>query len=1086
MPLGDFQIVREIGRGGMGVVYEAEQLSLGRRVALKVLPFAAALDAKQLQRFKNEAQAAAGLHHTNIVPVYAVGCERGVHYFAMQFIDGRTLAQLIQELRGPARATQEPEPGRAAAAEVVVAARPASEPEPTTLYVAALVATPLAGSSAAQRAEHYRWVAQLGEQAAQALQHAHDLGVIHRDIKPGNLLLDGRGGNVWVTDFGLAHVQSEASLTMTGHLVGTLRYMSPEQALARPGLVDHRTDVYSLGATLYELLALRPAVAGRDRQELLRQIAFEEPVRPRRLDQKIPAELETIVLKALEKNPADRYGTAQELADDLKRFLEDRPVRARRPTMLQRARKWTHRHRPLVITLAASLAVLLVGVATAAIIAALNINVARRDAQHKAAQEQAAREEAQVSLYFQTIARALREREAGNVHVAEQLLDDCPEHLRKWEWHYLKRLRYGSPDPFPHKERVWSLAVSPDGNLLAVANGPHVSIWDAHSHSNKSKPLLSFQPEGQGRLYQIRFSPDGRYLATAGEQLGQLTLWDTATWRLSRIFPPPQGTHCCAMAFSARGQLLAVSYTTPRPAVGIWDLATGQEIRRLDGAGPHGLAFDPDGKRLAVEDGEDGDDDQLLVYDVQTGAKVHKLPTGGLGIKDAAFSPNGQYLAAIGGEMVFTGDASLLRLWDAATGELVHDLKGHVGIVQALSFSPDSRRLATVAAEDPVVRVWDVATGKEALALRGHTVFNFDVAFSPDGRHIFSGSGDRTVRDWDATPLDDAPVRGVQVLRGHTGRISRVTWSRDGRHLVTGGVDGEIHFWDAEAGQTIRRLRTYKGGSVLGLELRADGRLFAAGWVDNQQGWLMAWDIATGRELLVVLPQHGHVSAAVLLPGGRSLALGHYHGLVIVDAATGDLLQTYAAQAGGVASHVLSLAADPRGRYLAGGDADGKIMVWELPSANPRAICAALAPLPVLPALASVLARMTLAPPLEFPTHAGPFDLTFSGDGQYLAVAGVDGVLRLWDTTNWQLLPELIGHAGPLWGVAGSPDGRYLASAGSDGTVRVWDLRTRGKPRELHGHTDAVWGVAFRPDGRRLASVGRDRTVLIWEDFLWK
>ncbi len=316
--LGDFRIVREVGRGGMGVVYEAEQVSLGRRVALKVLPFAATMDPRQLQRFRNEAQAAACLHHTNIVPVYFVGEAHGVHFYAMQFIDGRTVAAVIDELRRQENLT-------------------------------------LAGSSPPGR-DYFRTVARWGCEAAEALDHAHQVGVVHRDVKPANLLVDDADGKVWVTDFGLAQLgQGDAGLTLTGDLVGTLRYMSPEQALARRVVIDHRTDVYSLGATLYELLTLRPAFTGADRQELLRQVAFEEPVAPRRLRRSVPRELETVVLKAMEKSPADRYATAQELADDLRRWLEDRPIRARRPGLARRAVKWSRRHRPLVAAAVVSL-----------------------------------------------------------------------------------------------------------------------------------------------------------------------------------------------------------------------------------------------------------------------------------------------------------------------------------------------------------------------------------------------------------------------------------------------------------------------------------------------------------------------------------------------------------------------------------------------------------------------------------------------------------------------------------------------------------------------------------------------------------
>jgi serine/threonine protein kinase len=254
------------------------------------------MDPRQLQRFHNEARASACLHHEHIVPVYAVGCERGIHFFAMQFIDGQTLAELTERR---ARHT-----GTADGAGTVDRAEDRTEP--------------------LTRDVHFRQVAAWGTQVAEALEHAHSLGIVHRDIKPANLLVDGRG-KVWVTDFGLARTAADAGLTMTGDLVGTLRYMSPEQALAAHGLVDHRTDVYALGATLYELLTAQPAIQGTDRQEVLRRIAFEEPAAPRRAEPAVSVDLETIVLKALAKSPEDRYPTAGEMAEDLRRFLGDRP-----------------------------------------------------------------------------------------------------------------------------------------------------------------------------------------------------------------------------------------------------------------------------------------------------------------------------------------------------------------------------------------------------------------------------------------------------------------------------------------------------------------------------------------------------------------------------------------------------------------------------------------------------------------------------------------------------------------------------------------------------------------------------------------
>jgi eukaryotic-like serine/threonine-protein kinase len=329
--LGDYRLLRELGRGGMAVVYEAEQVSLGRRVALKVLPFAAVLDPKQLQRFKNEAMAAAHLRHRNIVPVYGVGVERGVHYYAMQYVEGQSLATAIRELKGGGA-------GEGAR-------------------------TPISSHGSNREPAYIRMAASLGVQAAEALDHAHQLGIVHRDVKPGNLLVD-QVGTLWVTDFGLASSVADVGLTVTGELLGTIRYMSPEQAQAKRVPIDHRTDVYSLGATLYEFFTLEPAFPGDDPHLVIQDIASKEPVAPRRLNPALPRDLETVILKAMSKDPAGRYTTAQEMADDLGRFLEDRPVEAKRPGPFRRAAKWSRRHRTLVGATAALLLLSTFGLAT--------------------------------------------------------------------------------------------------------------------------------------------------------------------------------------------------------------------------------------------------------------------------------------------------------------------------------------------------------------------------------------------------------------------------------------------------------------------------------------------------------------------------------------------------------------------------------------------------------------------------------------------------------------------------------------------------------------------------------------------------
>ncbi|MGQ0637519.1 MAG: serine/threonine protein kinase [Planctomycetaceae bacterium] len=355
-PLGDYQLIKELGRGGMGVVYEAVQLSLARRVALKVLPFASAFDGRHLQRFKNEAQAAALLHHPNIVAVHAVGCDRGVHYYVMQLIEGQSLAGIIRQLREhnglqPAMVSAR----RHGTPESPASSRTANESHAATrdpvssgLASATNASAALTIGGPVSSVGYFRRIARLMVQAAEALEHAHQLGVVHRDVKPANLLVNA-AGNLWVTDFGLAQLQADNGLTFSGDLLGTVRYMSPEQTTGQRTVLDHRTDIYSLGATFYELLTLQPVFDGETRQEVLFKILHQDPRHPRLHNRAIPPELETIVLKALSKIPGDRYGTAADLAADVQRYLDDQPIRARRPSAIERLRKWSRRHPSAVI-----------------------------------------------------------------------------------------------------------------------------------------------------------------------------------------------------------------------------------------------------------------------------------------------------------------------------------------------------------------------------------------------------------------------------------------------------------------------------------------------------------------------------------------------------------------------------------------------------------------------------------------------------------------------------------------------------------------------------------------------------------------
>jgi serine/threonine-protein kinase len=382
--LGDYRILREVGRGGMGVVYEAEQESLGRHVALKVLPAQAVLDPRQLQRFRREARAAARLHHTNIVPVHGVGEQDGLHYYVMQFIPGQSLDEVLDELRRLRHGRQALAPdsgnaGRAASAadvanslvtgrfagtgsgEPAAAAADQAQGKENDSSGTASLPGQRAGTAASDSGwPYWRSVARVGIQVAQALAYASSQGILHRDIKPSNLLLD-TGGIVWVTDFGLAKAETDHDdVTHTGDIVGTLRYMAPERF---QGKADVRSDLYALGLTVYEMLALRPAFDRSQRSALLAQVLHEDPPPLRKLDPSVPRDLETIVSKAIAREPAQRYQTPADLAEDLQRFLDDRPIKARRLGLAQRGWRWCRRNRAVAGLAATLSAALLAGTA---------------------------------------------------------------------------------------------------------------------------------------------------------------------------------------------------------------------------------------------------------------------------------------------------------------------------------------------------------------------------------------------------------------------------------------------------------------------------------------------------------------------------------------------------------------------------------------------------------------------------------------------------------------------------------------------------------------------------------------------------
>jgi WD40 repeat protein/serine/threonine protein kinase len=1084
--LGDFRILREVARGGMGVVYEAEQISLGRRVALKVLPFAGALDARQLQRFKNEAQAAAHLHHQNIVPVHFVGCERGVHFYAMQYIDGQTLAKLIADLRLPIadlqkksgndlqppaqNANDDSQPARSDPQSAIFNLQSAMAPAAPGLEPAAcLTATkPTAGLSTERSTKSpafFRTVAHIGVQAAEALKHAHLMGVIHRDIKPANVMVDGRG-NLWITDFGLAQFQTDGKLTMTGDLLGTLRYMSPEQALAKHAVIDHRTDVYSLGVTLYELLTLEPAYNGRNREEVLRQIAFDEPRPPRRLNKAIPGELETIVLKAIAKNPEERYATAQELADDLRRFLEDKPIKAKRPSLRQRAAKWARRHKTVV---RAAMVVVVLAVAALAASTALiwqaneglnranqGLNKANEDLKQSLERERR-------NAYFHRIGRAEREWSANNLARMQQLLDECPEDLRGWEWHYLKRLPHGGLPSLRHSAPANSVAISPDGQRIASASrGGFVTIWDALTGQ---KCFPSFKAH-EGPAQSVAFSPDGHLLATGGGDStvvpprGTVIVWDAKTGQLlHKLEGHSRGVS--QVAFSPDSQRLAsVSFVRmsdqmkPRGEMKIWDVTNGNLLRTV--AGHEGLmncvAFSPDGKRLATGSG----DTTVQIWDAQTGEELRTFHGHSQTVACVAFSPDGRLLASGGGQGLYASEQEV-KVWDAETGKELFTLRGHLGTVRGVAFSPDGRRLASASA-DRTVKLWDVETGKEALTLRGHLDAVWSVAFSLDGHRLVSASMDRTVRVWDATRVTGEDPNCL-TLPGPGGAVSVAFHPKDQRILAAAYRDGKVRVWDLSLGKP-RCFRTLLVDTmgVYNVAFSREGRWLAA--ASGKE--LKIWNATTYKELRTI-PGDSTFYCVAFSPDEKQIAAAGFSNfrmpfLVRVwDVANDNPPRVLS----GNTWMVRQVAFSPDGQHLASAGIDGTVRMWDVKTGK----------------------RIDI-PALTPPCPSG--SLAFSPDGKQLALGSNDQVVRVWDTTTWKLRHEYRDSGGVL-SVAFSPDGKRLAWGSTDSTVKVWDLADGAAGgvapsiQTLRGHTSWVLSVAFSPDGKQIASASADGTVKIWK-----